>query len=130
MRLLLVEDNAINMEIARMILTQAGFMLDTAEDGNVALDTIAQSQPGDYDAILMDIQMPVMNGYEATRAIRALPDPALAGIPIIAMTANVFQEDVQAARNAGMDGHIAKPLDVEKMLSTLTQVLSGHRDAD
>jgi len=130
MRLLLVEDNAINMEIARMILTQAGFMLDTAEDGKVALDTIAQSQPGDYDAILMDIQMPVMNGYEATRTIRALPDPALAGIPIIAMTANVFQEDVQAARNAGMDGHIAKPLDVEKMLSTLTQVLSGHRDAD
>jgi len=130
MRLLLVEDNAINMEIARMILTQAGFMLDTAEDGKVALDTIAQSQPGDYDAILMDIQMPVMNGYEATRVIQALPDPALAGIPIIAMTANVFQEDVQAARNAGMDGHIAKPLDVEKMLSTLTQVLSGHRDAD
>ena len=130
MRLLLVEDNAINMEIARMILTQAGFMLDTAEDGKVALDTIAQSQPGDYDAILMDIQMPVMNGYEATRAIRALPDPALAGIPIIAMTANVFQENVKAARNAGMDGHIAKPLDVEKMLSTLTQVLSGHRDAD
>ena len=81
MRLLLVEDNAINMEIARMILTQTGFMLDTAEDGKVALDTIAQSQPGDYDAILMDIQMPVMNGYEATRTIRALPDPALAGSP-------------------------------------------------
>ena len=124
MRLLLVEDNAINMEIAKMILTQAGFMLDTAEDGKAALDIVSQSQPGDYDAILMDIQMPVMNGYEATRAIRALPDPALAGIPIIAMTANVFQEDVQAARNAGMDGHIAKPLDVEKMLSTLAQVLS------
>ena len=124
MRLLLVEDNPVNMEIAKMILSQSGFLLDTAEDGRAAVDIISGSQPGDYDCILMDIQMPVMNGYEATRAIRALPDPALSNIPIVAMTANVFQEDVQAARNAGMDGHIAKPLNVENMLRTLSRVLS------
>ena len=127
MRLLLVEDNAINMEIAKMILEQAGFMLDTAEDGRDALEIVSESKPGEYDAILMDIQMPVMNGYEATRAIRALDDPALASIPIIAMTAKVFQEDVQAARSAGMDDHIAKPLDVKKMMDTLTRVLLRSR---
>lgn len=109
MRLLLVEDNAINLEIARMILSQAGFMLDSCENGREAVARVAESTPGDYDAILMDIQMPVMNGYEATRAIRALPDPALAGIPIIAMTANVFQEDVQSARKAGMDWTATSP---------------------
>ena len=126
MRLLLVEDNAINMEIANMILTQAGFLVDTADDGRAAVEIMRETKPGFYDAILMDIQMPVMNGYEATKAIRALPDPGISSIPIVAMTANVFQEDVQAAKNAGMDAHIGKPLDVEKMLGTLTQVLE-HR---
>ena len=122
-RLLLVEDNAINMEIARMILTDAGFMVDTAEDGRSAVEIIAASRPGFYDCILMDIQMPIMNGYEATMAIRAMDDPGKKNIPIVAMTANVFQEDVQAARNAGMNGHIAKPLDVPVMMETLTRVL-------
>ncbi len=126
-RLLLVEDNEINLEIASMILSQEGFLLETAGNGQLAVDMVASSQPGHYDAILMDIQMPVMNGYEATRAIRALPDAALSGIPIIAMTANVFQEDVQAAEDAGMNGHIAKPLDVEKMMAALTAVLEEHK---
>jgi CheY-like chemotaxis protein len=87
---------------------------------------VSASEPGHYDAILMDIQMPVMDGYEATRAIRGLDDPALAGIPIVALTANAFQEDVEAAKKAGMVAHIAKPVDVQKMLATLRSVLE-HR---
>ena len=122
-RLLLVEDNAINMEIANMILSQAGFTIETAENGKIALDMVASSQPGYYDAILMDIQMPVMDGYEATRAIRALEDRRLAGIPILAMTANAFKEDEQAAEQAGMQGHIAKPIDVGLLLKTLAETL-------
>ncbi len=82
-----------------------------------------QAEPGTYSAVLMDVQMPVMDGYQATQAIRALDDPARAGIPILAMTANAFQEDQQAARDAGMQGHIAKPIDVEQMMAALEQVL-------
>ena len=123
MRLLLVEDNMINMEIARMLLEQQGFTLDTAENGQIAVDMVAASEPGYYDAILMDIQMPVMDGYEATRAIRALEDPVLSHIPIIAMTANAFAEDVKAAADAGMQAHIAKPVDVAVMTRTLAEVL-------
>lgn len=122
-RLLLVEDNQINMEIALMILMQAGFMVETAENGQVAVNMVAASRPGHYDAILMDIQMPVMDGYEATRAIRALENRELAGIPILAMTANAFREDVEAAKEAGMVAHIAKPVDVQKMLAILKSVL-------
>ena len=124
-RLLLVEDNAINMEIACMILAQAGFTVETAENGKIALDMVASSKPGYYDAVLMDIQMPVMDGYEATRAIRALDDPALAKIPILAMTANAFKEDEQAAEQAGMQGHIAKPIDLPKMMETIQNVLQA-----
>ena len=125
-RVLLVEDNSINMEIAKMILEQMGFAVDTAENGKIAVDRIAASAPGDYDAVLMDIQMPVMDGYAAAKAIRTLPDQALAGIPILAMTANAFSEDVRTANEAGMDGHIAKPLDVPKMMETLSKVLEGE----
>ena len=122
-KLLLVEDNEVNREIASLILTEFGFQLDTAENGQIAVQKVSNSKPGDYDAVLMDIQMPIMNGYEATKAIRALPNPKLAHIPIIAMTANAFSEDVQAAKDAGMDSHIAKPLDIQKMIETLTEVL-------
>ena len=121
--LLLVEDNEVNREIASMILTEFGFTLDTAENGKIAVEKISASKPGDFDAILMDIQMPVMNGYEATKKIRALENKKLAKIPIIAMTANAFTEDIQAAKDAGMNSHIAKPLDIPKMIETLTEVL-------
>ena len=122
-RLLLVEDNLINMEIANMILTQAGFTVEPAENGKVALDLVSTSEPGYYDAVLMDLQMPVMDGYEATRAIRALDDPALVGIPILAMTANAFKEDVEAVKAAGMQAHIPKPIDVNVLMNTLRSVL-------
>lgn len=127
MRLLLVEDNAINREIATMILEESGFTLDTAVNGVEAVEKVTTSQPGDYDAILMDIQMPEMNGYEATKAIRALKNPKLAQLPIIAMTANAFSEDIKAAEEAGMDGHIAKPIDIATMLATLKTVLRKKR---
>ena len=121
--LLLVEDNEVNREIATLILTEFGFTLDTAENGKIAVEKISASKPGDYQAILMDVQMPVMNGYEATKKIRALENSELAKIPIIAMTANAFTEDIQAAKDAGMDSHIAKPIDIPKMIETLTDVL-------
>ena len=123
-KLLLVEDNEVNREIASLILTEFGFGLDTAENGKIAVEKISASKPGDFDAVLMDVQMPVMNGYEATKKIRELPDKKLAQIPIIAMTANAFTEDIQAAKDAGMNSHIAKPLDIQKMIETLTEVLT------
>ncbi len=122
-KLLLVEDNEINREIATILLEEAGFQLDTAENGKIAVEKIAAARPGDYQLVLMDIQMPVMNGYEATKAIRGLQNPGLANIPIVAMTANAFSEDIQAARDAGMNSHIAKPIDVAKMLATLEEIL-------
>ena len=122
-RLLLVEDNALNREIAMEILKEAGFLVDTAEDGVEAVEKMEQSAPGQYDLILMDIQMPRMDGYEATRRIRALPDPRKADIPIFAMTANAFEEDRQNALNAGMNGHIAKPLDIPHLMKVLDEAL-------
>jgi CheY-like chemotaxis protein len=124
-RALLVEDNMINMEIAQMLLEQSGFLIETAENGEIALEMTSASEPGYYDVILMDIQMPVMDGYTAAQAIRDLPDPGLAGIPIIAMTANAFQEDIKKAEDVGMNGHIAKPLDIPSMKATLQQVLKS-----
>lgn len=125
-KLLLVEDNEINRQIAELILKEAGFELSTAENGREAYEIIAASNPGDYQAVLMDVQMPVMNGYEATKAIRALKNKALAEIPIIAMTANAFVEDIQAAHDAGMDGHIAKPIDIPSMMQQLACVIFGN----
>ena len=121
MRLLLVDDIEVNREIATMILEMAGFVVDTAENGKQAVEKVAASKAGDYAVVLMDIQMPIMDGYAASRAIRELEDKELAKIPIIAMTANAFSEDVQNAKDAGMDAHIAKPIDVAQMMETLKQ---------
>ena len=128
-RLLLVEDNEINREIAEMFLLQSGFAVECAENGQEAVDRVTAAAPDYFDAVLMDIQMPVMDGYEATRAIRALDDPAKANIPILAMTANAFKEDEQAAMDAGMQAHIPKPLDVDHLLGTLSWVLASSGSA-
>ncbi|MBQ7678603.1 MAG: amino acid permease [Butyrivibrio sp.] len=125
-RLLLVEDMQINMEIASMLLRRMGFVIETATNGQEAVDMVTAAEPGYYDGVLMDIQMPVMNGYDATRAIRQLPDPERARVPVIAMTANAFTEDIRQARDAGMNAHIAKPIDLADMTRTLTEVLAGR----
>ncbi|MDE5856364.1 MAG: response regulator [Anaeroplasmataceae bacterium] len=109
-RLLLVEDNELNQEIAQTILEAAGFTIDTVDDGSVAVEQMKKMPAGTYDLILMDVQMPIMNGYEATRIIRALDDPVKASIPIVAMTANAFEEDRKEAMEAGMNGYAAKPV--------------------
>lgn len=114
-RLLLVEDNELNREISRDILEQEGFVVEEAEDGAVAVEKVRASAPGYYALVLMDVQMPRVNGYEATRQIRALENPELARIPIIAVTANAFDEDRQAAVEAGMNGHIAKPIELKEL---------------
>ena len=117
---LLVEDNELNMEIAQIVLAKAGIVVDTAENGKEA---VAKASAKRYDVILMDIQMPVMNGYEATRAIRQLENKELAQVPIIAMTANAFQEDKEKALNEGMDGHVAKPLNVKVVMQAMQEAL-------
>ena len=121
--ILLVEDNELNREIAQEILREYGFRVDTAENGAVAVEKVCTAAPGSYDLVLMDVQMPVMDGYTATRKIRALDDPARAKIPILAMTANAFEEDRQNALNAGMNGHNAKPLDIPHLLKVLKEAL-------
>ena len=122
-RILLAEDNELNQEIATEILTDAGFSVDVAGNGQDAVDMLKVSEPGYYQLVLMDVQMPVMNGHEAARIIRKLEDKALANVPILAMTANAFEEDKQAALECGMNGHIAKPIDVENLFATLNKVL-------
>ncbi len=123
-RLLLAEDNALNQEIAVEILKGMGFAVDVASDGEEAVRLVRDSKPGQYDLILMDIQMPHMDGYEATRQIRNLPDAGLANIPIVAMTANAFDDDKQEAFAAGMNGHIGKPIEIPKLLKTLKNILN------
>ncbi len=124
-RLLLVEDNELNREIAYEILNEYGFILDTAENGKIAVDRIAASKPGYYDLVLMDIQMPVMDGYTATRSIRALEDTVLSSVPIVAMTANAFDEDRKAAAKSGMNGFISKPINMEEVIGVLHDVLGS-----
>ena len=118
-KILLVEDNGMNQEIAEAILTQHGFIVDIVDDGTRAVEAMAAAEPGAYDLVLMDIQMPGMDGYDATRAIRCLPDPAVANVPIVAMSANAFAEDRAKAAEAGMNGYITKPIDIDKMLEAV-----------
>ena len=121
--ILLVEDNELNSEIAAEILNEYGFLVDTAENGADAVKKVKNSKPGKYDLVLMDVQMPVMNGYDATKQIRALDDPALAEITILAMTANAFEEDKKKALECGMDGFLSKPIVIEELISTLQKNL-------
>ena len=122
-RLLLVEDNELNREIAEEILEDAGFIVESVEDGSYAVEVMAGPEAGRFDAVLMDIQMPVMDGCEASRRIRSLENEEIAGIPIIAMTANAFEEDRQMAFAAGMNAHVAKPVDVNVLMETLAELL-------
>ncbi len=122
-RILLAEDVEMNQELAVAILENAGFMVDVADNGQIAFEMLKKSEPGYYQAILMDIQMPVMDGYEATRRIRKLENPELASIPIVAMTANAFTEDREEALKCGMNSHIAKPIDVQVLFKTLDDML-------
>lgn len=123
-RILLAEDNDLNWEIAEEILSEAGFCLERAENGKVCVEKFKQSEPGYYDVILMDIRMPVMNGYDAASAIRDL-ERKDAGLPIIAMTADAFTEDIQRSLACGMNEHIAKPIDLEHLMQILRHYLSG-----
>jgi len=122
-RILLAEDNDLNAEIAAAVLEELGAVTERAEDGVACVNLLTEREAGYYDLILMDIQMPNLNGYGAARAIRALPDPRKAGIPILAMTANAFEEDRRNAIAAGMNGHLAKPLEIPKLLAALAEVL-------
>ena len=127
-RILLAEDNELNQQIALTLLEEAGFVVDIACDGAEAVERMEASPAGHYHAILMDVQMPRMGGYEATRRIRSLSDVQKSGIPIIAVTANAFEEDRKSAREAGMDAHLAKPYDMHTMLETICGVIA-MRDA-
>ena len=120
--MLLVEDNELNQEIAEAILQMVGFEVEIADDGFKAVELVQGAQAGYYDLVLMDIQMPVMNGYDATRAIRALDNPVLANIPIVAMTANAFEEDRRAALACGMNEHIAKPINVPRLVEVVGEL--------
>ena len=127
-RLLLAEDNDLNAEIATEILTAQNILVERAEDGRICVEKLCHAEAGYYALILMDIQMPNMNGYEATKAIRALDDKAKAQIPIVAMTANAFEEDKLMARQSGMDAHVAKPIDIPLLMNTITRLLNRNND--
>ena len=120
MRILLAEDNELNREIAVELLEDAGAIVTEAENGQIALETFTKEEPGHFDAVLMDVMMPVLGGYEATRAIRRSGKADAATIPIIAMTANAFDEDIRKALDSGMNAHLAKPIDVHMLIKTLS----------
>ena len=124
-RVLLVDDIEVNREIAAAVLAMSGFEIDEAEDGVQAVAKVAEAEAGRYDVVLMDLQMPNMNGFDATRAIRALADKAKARVPVVALSANSSDEDIQAGREAGMDGHLSKPIDMEKLFALLRQVVGA-----
>ncbi len=119
-----MEDNELNQEIAQTILEDAGFTIETANNGVATVEKMEQAAPGQYDLIPMDIQMPIMNGYEAAKKIRALSNPQVAAIPIVAMTANAFEEDREKSYRAGMNGHLAKPVSVENLMNMIYKVMA------
>ena len=123
-RVLLVEDNELNREIAQAILEETGFLVETAPDGTDAVDMMKRAEEYYYDVILMDVQMPVMNGYEATREIRSLRRKDVKDLPIIAMTANAMDEDKETALKSGMNAHLAKPISVDLFIATLGKFLN------
>lgn len=129
-KVLLVEDNELNREIAVAILEEDGFIVDTAVDGSIAVEKMSSAQPGQYDFILMDVQMPIMDGYEATRRIRSLASPGVSDIPIIAMTANAFEEDRRDALDAGMNEHIPKPINVKMLKETMARYIQEISDRE
>ena len=122
MRVLLVEDNELNCEIVEYILREAGADVVTANDGKAAVDVFTASKPGMFDCVLMDLMMPVMSGYEATRVIRSLKRPDAKTVPIIALSANAFEEDVALSKDAGMNEHLAKPVDIHKMFQVMSRL--------
>jgi len=124
-RILLAEDNELNAEIAVEILSSIGLEVEVAEDGACCVEKLSKAPAGYFDLILMDVQMPNMNGYEATKAIRAMEDAEKAGIPIIAMTANAFDEDRNNAIAAGMNGHLSKPIDMQALMKTLGEMITS-----
>lgn len=126
LKILLVEDNMINLKIETEILRELGFTVETAENGKIAVDMMANSKPGDFDLILMDIQMPVMDGRQATRNIRRLSDPELANIPIIALSANAFESDKRMSIESGMNAHLTKPMDIPLLLETIAKTRNDN----
>ena len=123
LKILIVEDNEINLEIETELLRDQGFLVDTAENGSIAIEKMKNARPEDYSLILMDIQMPVMNGLKAAKAIRALEDPELANIPIIALSANAFESDKRASLESGMNVHLTKPIDIPLLLETMSKLI-------
>lgn len=126
----MAEDNDLNAEIAMTILEEEGFLIERAEDGIICVDMIEKAESDYYDLVLMDIQMPNMDGYKATQIIRRLPDEQKANIPIVAMTANAFEEDRKKALRVGMNGHIAKPIQIGILKNTLGDVFSNRKMGD
>ena len=122
-RILLAEDNRLNWEVAHELLSSCGFEVDWAQNGQICVDKFRESAPGHYDVILMDIRMPVLNGYSAAQAIRSLERPDAAAIPIIAMTADAFSEDIRKCQECGMNAHIAKPFDIRELMRALQKYM-------
>jgi CheY-like chemotaxis protein len=130
MKVLLVEDNELNLEIAQELLEEQGILVTTAENGQVALDLFEQSAPGTFDAVLMDVMMPVMDGMAATRAIRASGKPEAKTIPILAMTANAYDEDIKKTKEAGMNMHLSKPVNAYQLCAILSRFYDKRKESE